>query len=244
MIDPFDGRPRFPGRPVPEDAIGDPFEPQVGPRPESNLRDEDLDTVTKTGTTIVGITTDEGVVMASDMRASLAGRIVTNKSFQKVAEIQPNAALSMSGSVGGAQSFVRTLRAEANLYEARRDEYMSIGALATMASNLLRGGPFFIVVPILAGVDDDGSHVYSLDPSGSSLEDDYTANGSGMPYALGVLEQGYDDDLTMDEAVTVAAQAIQSASERDTGSGNGIHVTRITRNEVDIAGYADVKELL
>ena len=244
MSNPHDNVP-FSSRPsLPDESVGNPYEPQVGPLPESNVSEADLDNVTKTGTTIVGITTEDGVVMASDMRASLGGRIVSNKNVQKVEEIQPNAALTMSGSVGGAQSYVRSLRAEANLFEARRGKYMSINALATMGSNLLRGGPFFLVAPLLAGVDDEGSHVYSLDPSGSSLADDYSAQGSGMPYALGVLEQEYRDDLPMSEGVTVAAQAIQSATERDTASGNGIHITKITREAVDIVGYTDFEELL
>ncbi|MGB9966079.1 archaeal proteasome endopeptidase complex subunit beta [Halobacterium sp. CBA1126] len=221
-----------------------PYEPEVGSLPDGDRSGADDEYVNKTGTTIVGLTTQDGVVMASDMRASLGGRVVSNKDVQKVEEIQPNAALSMSGSVGGAQSFIRSLRAEANLYEARRGEYMSVNALATMASNLLRGGPFFRVVPILGGVDDDGGHVYSLDPSGSSLSDNYTAQGSGMPYALGVLEQEFSEDLTTDEAVTVAAQAIDSASERDTASGNGIHVTKITRENVEIIGHKDVDDVL
>lgn len=244
MFDPGDGTDFSRTAPRLEDDVGSPYEPQVGPMPENDLSPDDLENVTKTGTTIVGITTADGVVMTSDMRASLGGRVVSNKSVKKVEEIQPNAALSMSGSVGGAQSYIRTLRAESNLYEARRGEYMSINALATMASNLLRGGPFFMVVPLLAGVDDDGAHVYTLDPSGSSLADDYAAQGSGMPYALGVLEQEYTADLTMDEAVRVGAQAIQSASERDTASGNGIHVTKITRNAVEIEGHTDLEDVL
>ena len=243
MFDPHEDA--FPSRPSPlEDRVGNPYEPQAGPLPESDLTEEELENVTKTGTTIVGVTTEDGVVMTSDKRASLGGRVVSNKNVQKVEEIQPNAALSMSGSVGGAQSYVRSLRAEANLYEARRGEYMSIHALATMGSNLLRGGPFFLVSPLLAGVDDEGSHVYSLDPSGASLEDEYSAQGSGMPYALGVLEQEYREDLTMDEAVTVGAKAIQSSTERDTASGNGIHITKITRDNVEIVGYADIEEIL
>ncbi|MDR5657420.1 archaeal proteasome endopeptidase complex subunit beta [Halodesulfurarchaeum sp. HSR-GB] len=229
---------------VPDLEVGDPYAPELGSFPESDVSEADLENVTKTGTTIVGVTTPEGVVMGSDMRASLGGRIVSNKDVQKVEEIQQNAALSMSGSVGGAQSYIRSLRAEASLYEARRGENMSIHALATMASNLLRGGPFFRVVPLLAGMDEKGAHVYSLDPTGSSLADDYSAQGSGMPYALGVLEQEYTDDLTMDEAVTVAARAIDSATERDTASGNGIHITKISREAVDIVGHKDVNDLL
>lgn len=224
--------------------VKNPYEPELGSLPQNNMTSEDMDNVNKTGTTIVGLTTEDGVVMASDMRASLGGRVISNKNVQKVEEIQPNAALSISGSVGGAQSFVRSLRAEANLYEARRGEYMSLQALSTLASNMLRGGPFFIVVPILAGVDDDGPVVYGLDPSGASMSDDYTAQGSGMPYAYGLLESEYRDDMSMDEAVQAAAQAIKSASERDTASGNGIHITKITRNNVDIVGHKDVDEVL
>jgi len=226
------------------DNTPNPYEPEVGSFPESDLSQTDMDKVNKTGTTIVGITTEDGVLMASDMRASLGGRVVSNKNVQKVEEIQPNAALSISGSVGGSQSFIRSLRAEANLYEARRGEYMSIDALSTMASNLLRGGPFFVVVPILAGVDEEGGHVFSLDPSGSSLSDKYTAQGSGMPYALGVLEQEFSEDLTMDEAERIGAQAVKSASERDTASGNGVHITKITEDGVEIVGHKEFDDLL
>ncbi|MFC3476161.1 archaeal proteasome endopeptidase complex subunit beta [Halobacterium litoreum] len=226
------------------DDTPNPYEPEVGSLPENDVSKADMENVNKTGTTIVGITTEDGVLMASDMRASLGGRVISNKNVQKVEKIQPNAALSISGSVGGSQSFIRSLRAEANLYEARRGEYMSINALSTMASNLLRGGPFFLVVPILGGVDEDGAHVYSLDPGGSSMSDEYTAQGSGMPYALGVLEQEFTDDLTMDEAEQVGARAIQSASERDTASGNGIHITRITEDGIDIVGHKELDDLL
>ncbi|MFW6384474.1 MAG: archaeal proteasome endopeptidase complex subunit beta [Halodesulfurarchaeum sp.] len=244
MFDPHESLPSAGDIETPSLDVEDPYEPRLGSPPESPIDEADLENVTKTGTTIVGITTPDGVVMGSDMRASLGGRIVSNKNVQKVEEIQQNAALSMSGSVGGAQSYIRSLRAEASLYEARRGEHMSIKALATMASNLLRGGPFFMVVPILAGMDDEGAHVYSLDPSGSSLADEYTAQGSGMPYALGVLEQEYAEDLTMDEAETVAARAVEAASERDTASGNGVHLTRVTREAVEVVGHKSFADLV
>ncbi|MGB9985982.1 archaeal proteasome endopeptidase complex subunit beta [Salarchaeum japonicum] len=226
-----------------EDPTQNPYEPQVGELPQNDMTESEVNQI-ESETTIVGIAADDGVIMASDQRASLGGRVIYNKDVQKVEEIQENAALAISGSVGGAQSFIRSLRAEANLYEARRGEKMSISALATISANMLRGGPFFVVVPILGGVDEEGSHVYSLDPGGSSMQDDYTAQGSGMPYALGSLENNYRDDLTMDEAETVAAQAVKAASERDAASGNGIHITRITEDNVEIVGHEDFDALL
>ena len=224
-------------------AETDPFGPELGSLPESDLSRGDVET-TETGTTIVALATEDAVVMGADQRASLGGRIVSNKNVEKIKQIQPNAALSISGSVGGAQSFIRALKAETNLYETRRGEYMSIDALATYASNLLRGGPYFAVVPLLAGVDDDGGHVYSLDPTGSSLADDYAVGGSGMTFAMGVLEQEYEEGLTVDEGASVVAQAVQSATERDTASGNGIHIARISRDAVEMTGYEDVEDAI
>lgn len=224
-------------------ADSNPYEPEFGPLPESDLSHADVETI-ETGTTIVGVAAEDGVAMVSDQRASLAGRIVSNKNVQKIEEIQPNAALSISGSVGGAQAFIRALQAETNLYEARRGEYMDLDALSTYASLLLRGGPYFIVSPLLGGVDDEGGHVYSLDPTGASLSDDYTASGSGMTFALGVLEQEYEEDLGLDDSVSIAARAVRSATERDTASGDGLHVARITREEVAITAYEDFDEVV
>ena len=219
----------------------DPYEPEVGSLPDRS--EQDTEKVNKTGTTTIGITTSDGVVIATDMRASLGGRFVSNKNVQKVEEIHPTAALTLVGSVGGAQSFIRSLRAEVNLYEARRGENMSMQALSTLAGNFARGGPFFAINPILGGVDDDGHHVYSIDPAGGVMKDDYTVTGSGLTVAYGTLEDRYEDDMNNEEAKEVAAAAINAAAERDTGSGNGIYLADVTSEGVDIEGY-DFDDLL
>ncbi|MEF8871347.1 MAG: archaeal proteasome endopeptidase complex subunit beta [Haloarculaceae archaeon] len=215
-------------------AVQDPYEPELGSLPSG---DRDEETVNKTGTTTIGISTAEGVVIATDMRASLGGRFVSNKNVQKVEQIHPTAALTLVGSVGGAQSFIRTLRAEVNLYEARRGTDMSMQALSTLAGNFARGGPFLAINPILGGIDDDGSHVYSIDPAGGVMEDDYTITGSGLTVAYGTLEDRYEEDMTNEEAQHAAAAGIKAAAERDTGSGNGIYIAEVTEEGVDISDY-------
>ena len=217
-----------------------PYEPELG---GFEGVDESDETVNKTGTTTVGIATDDGVAIATDMRASLGGRFVSNKDVQKVEQIHPTAALTLVGSVGGAQSFVRTLRAEASLYETRRDQPMEIPALATLAGNFARGGPFRAIRPILGGVDDDGSHVYSLDPAGGVMADDYTVTGSGMQLAYGVLENDYEAGLAVEDATSLAARAVEAAVERDTGSGNGVYLATVTDEGVDIRGHEDFDEV-
>ncbi len=234
---------RQPDPPSLDPSGPDPFEPELGTL-ESPVDQEDLENVNSTGTTTTGLTTADGVVIATDMRASLAGRFVSNKNVQKVEQVHPTAALTLVGSVGGAQSFISNLRAEVDLYEARRGEDMSIEALATLAGNFARGGPFFAINPILGGVDDEGHHVYSIDPAGGVMSDDYTVTGSGLQLAYGTLEQEYEEGLSNEEAKTIAARAIKSAVERDTGSGNGVFLAEITDEGVDIQGHKDFDEVL
>ena len=214
-----------------------PYDPEIAPSDWGEHAGQDEENVNKTGTTTVGIATDDGVVIATDRRASLAGRFVSNKNVVKVEQIHPSAAMTLVGSVGGAQSFISSLRAEVNLYEARRDQDMSMEALSTLAGNFARGGAFFAINPILGGVDDEGSHVYSIDPAGGVMADDYTVTGSGMQVAYGYLEQAWHEDMTMSEARSAAAKAVISAAERDTGSGNGLVLCEITEGDVDITEY-------
>ena len=225
-------------------APADPYAPELGSLPDGPAAGEADDTVTKTGTTTVGLATDEGVLIATDRRASLGGRFVSSKQVVKVEQIHPTAAITLVGSVGGAQSFLRSLRSEANLYEQRRGETMSIDALATLASNFARGGPFMAIHPVLGGVDEEGSHVYTIDPAGGLMADDYAVTGSGMQLAYGTIEGQYDPEMSLDEAEELAARAVQAASERDTGSGNGIVVARVTEEGVETAAYEDAAELL
>ena len=220
------------------------FGPELG---EFDGRDEraagGTDDEMKTGTTTVGISAEDGVVLATDMRASM-GNMVSSKDVQKVEEIHPTAALTIAGGVSAAQSLISSLRAEVRLYAARRGEDMSMQALSTLTANLLRSGAFFIVVPILGGVDAEGGHVYSFDAIGGVSEEEYTVSGSGSQFALGVLEQEFHEGLSVDEAKTLATQSIKSATERDTASGNGINVAVVTEDGVDVTRHKDLEELL
>jgi proteasome beta subunit len=222
----------------------DVFSPELGEFSNAEQRAEGMgDQETKTGTTTVGLKTSEGVVLATDMRASL-GRMVSSKDVQKVEEIHPTGALTIAGSVSAAQSLISSIRAEVRLYEARRGEDMSMQALSTLLGNFLRSGAFYIVQPILGGVDEEGPHIYSIDPAGSILEEEYTVTGSGSQYALGVLEQEYNEELSIEEAKTVAARSIKSAVERDLASGNGINVCVVTEDGVEISQHKDFDDVL
>lgn len=201
----------------------------------STERNEQADTgqlTYTTGTTVVGLALDDTAVLAADQRMSLGGRVVASKNMKKVEQVHPTGAVAISGSVGAAQQYIQRLRAEAQLYDSRRSNAMSIDALAQAAGNVIRGTP---VSSILAGVDESGAHLYELDGSGAVVEDTYAAGGSGMQVAYGVLEREFDADAGREAAVQAAVDAVEAASERDTASGNGVHVATIDGSGVNIA---------
>jgi proteasome beta subunit len=89
-----------------------------------------------------------------------------------------------------------------------------------------------ITQTIVGGVDEEGASLYVLDVVGSLIPDKYAAVGSGSEIALGVLEQGFKDDITMKDAKDLVTRAIKSAVSRDVLSGDGVDFLFITKEGI------------
>ncbi|AIY90817.1 Proteasome subunit beta, archaeal [Geoglobus acetivorans] len=182
------------------------------------------------GTTTVGIVCRDGVVMATEKRATM-GHFIASKRARKIYQVSDRVAMTTAGSVGDAQFLARLIKVEMNLYEAQKEKRPTVRAIATMTSNLLHSTRYFpyLVQLLIGGVDENGASVFSIDPIGGAIEEtDIVATGSGSPMAYGVLEDAYTEGLTVDEAVELAVRAINSAMKRDSASGDGIDVVKIT----------------
>ena len=104
---------------------------------------------------------------------------------------------------------------------------MTVKGAATLTANILVGRPHYVQL-LIVGVDDSGSSVYSIDSAGGSIPDAYCATGSGSPYMYGVLEDQYEDGMSSDGALRVAAKALLASAQRDAASGNGMDLAVIT----------------
>lgn len=184
----------------------------------------------KTGTTTLGMVCKEGVVIATEQRATM-GTLIAHKATKKLYKIDEHLALATAGLVGDLQVLARYLNAEANLYRLKRTVRMPVKSAATLMSNIMNQRKFapYYVQLILGGYDDTGGYVYSLDAAGGAIPDKYTAGGSGSPYVFGVLEDNYKDDITADEGIDLAVRAITAAKNRDSASGGMISVAVITK---------------
>jgi len=184
----------------------------------------------KSGTTTAGIVTKEGVVLATEHRATI-DTFIAHKTAKKLYRLDYNLGMTTAGLVGDLQYLVRYMRAEISLYRIRRDMYMPVGAAATLLSNILNERKFapYYVGLIIGGFDNKGCHVYSIDAAGGAIEDKYASVGSGSSFVYGVLEDRWKDNLKLDEGINLAIRGINAAMRRDAASGDGISVAIITR---------------
>lgn len=198
------------------------------------------------GTTTVGLVCKDGVVVATEKRATM-GNLIASRRAKKIYQVADRVAMTTAGSVGDAQYLARIIKAEANLYEIRKERPVTVKAIATLTSNILNSYRFFpyLVQLLIGGVDYEGCSIYSIDPIGGAIEEkDIVATGSGSFTAYGVLEDRFSPDMNVDDAVELAVRAIYSAMKRDSASGDGIDVVKITEKEYYQFKPEEIEEII
>lgn len=187
------------------------------------------------GTTTVGLVFRDGVVLATEKRATM-GNLVASRKAKKVYQISDRIGMTTAGGVGDAQQLARLMSVECNLFQVRRARPMNVGAVATLLSNYLnqnRYYPFFVQL-LVGGVDETGPSMFSVDAlGGATKEEEIVATGSGSPIAYGVLEDQYRRDMKEKDAVDLAIRALKAAMRRDIGSGEDISIVVITKDKYE-----------
>ncbi|MGD1004023.1 MAG: archaeal proteasome endopeptidase complex subunit beta [Methanoregulaceae archaeon] len=198
------------------------------------------------GTTTIGLVFLDGVILATEKRATM-GFMIASKKAKKVYQVADRIGMTTAGGVGDAQQIARILTVECSLYQIRRGRPITVGAAATLLSNYLNQNRYFpyYVQLLVGGVDEHGPSVYSVDAlGGSTKEEEIVSTGSGSPMAYGVLEDRFKTGLKEDEAIDLTIRGLIAAMKRDAGSGEGIHVVVITKDKYQELGEDKLKQYL
>ncbi|KAI7998515.1 Proteasome subunit beta type-7-A [Camellia lanceoleosa] len=186
----------------------------------------------KTGTTIVGLIFQDGVILGADTRAT-EGPIVADKNYEKIHFMAPNIYCC------GGQTAADTEAATGNFnfytwsgsildYRYHTGRESSV----VTALTLLRSHPFSYqgrvsAALVLGGVDVTGPHLYTT----NTLP--FATMGSGSLAAMSVFESKYREGLTRDEGVKLVTKAICSDIFNDLGSGSNVDVCVITKGQTE-----------
>ena len=182
------------------------------------------------GATAVGITFDGGVVFASEKRIAF-GNFLVSKSTKKTFPITSNVGATCAGLVADMQILTLQISALAKIRKMDLKRDVPPNTIAKMMSNMMYERRYFpLLTQVIVGGVVDKPIMYTLDPLGSVLPDQYAAVGTGAEMALGVLDPQFKENMTKDEAIDLAKRAVRSAALRDSASGDGLDVLVITKD--------------
>jgi len=178
------------------------------------------------GTTIVALRGSFGAVMAGDRRATM-GNVISQRDIEKVFQADEHSTIGIAGTAGLAVELVRLFQVELEHYEKIEGLQLSLDGKANRLSALLRGNlgmamQGLAVVPMFAGYDLDRGRgrIFSYDVTGGRYEEhDYHAVGSGGFFAKGSLKKMYRENMTAEQAVMIALEALYDAADDDSATG-------------------------
>ena len=184
------------------------------------------------GTTIVAVVHSTGVLMAGDRRATM-GNVIAQRDIEKVFPGDDYSCVGIAGTAGLAVEMVRLFQVELEHYEKLEGATMSLEGKANRLSTLIRGNlgmamQGLAVVPLFAGYDlrSGQGRIFSYDVTGGRYEEhSFHAVGSGSVFARGALKKRYRDDVTAQDAVRLAVDALYDAADDDSATG-GPDLTR------------------
>jgi proteasome beta subunit len=203
------------------------------------------------GTTILALKYREGVVIAGDRQAT-EGYQVSSRRIEKVFKADDHSAIAIAGVAGPCLEMAKLFEVELAHYEKLEGAPLSLEGKANKLSQMVKANlPLamqgLIVIPIFVGYDPRKGEgkIFKYDLTGGRYEEtDFHATGSGGREARAAMKSLFRPDMTEDEAIAVALEALIDAADEDVGTGGPDFVRGIfpTVKLAVAAGLRDVPE--
>jgi proteasome alpha subunit len=173
----------------------------------------------KRGTTTVGLKYRGGVLLIVDKR--IASRLIIPESIDKVYKIDDHIGFATSGLVADARQLVARARAECQINRITYSDKVPVDILTKKICNFKQsftqyGGtrPFGTAL-LIAGVDDNGIHLYETDPSGAYQSYHAGAVGRGRNTVVEYFESKWRKNMTQNAAIKLGLEALRSSLDDD-----------------------------
>jgi proteasome beta subunit len=182
------------------------------------------------GATVVGISYNDGVLLAAEKRVSF-GNFVVNKNIKKTFPVTDHVGAACAGMVADMQVLVRQVEALAKIRRLETRRNVPPNSIAKLMSVIMFERRYFpLLTQVIVGGINEKPEIYTLDPLGSVLPDDYAAVGTGAEMALGIMDAEFKPNMSEEKVRELATRAIRGAIQRDTSSGEGIDILYMTRS--------------
>lgn len=201
------------------------------------------------GTIAVGVKCKDGIIIAVEEKPR---KLQISNTAQKIFQIDDHVGVAAAGYIPDARSQVDNARFFSQSNKMVYDEPVEVETIAKHLADQCQqytqyaGVRPYGVALILGGVVNNKPELYLTDPSGTYISYDAIAIGSGSEQVTDFLEKTYNENLSLDDAATLATAGIYLSSEDKEGTSH-IRMARIKKetglyelvSEEQIAKYAN-----
>nr|XP_046236734.1 proteasome subunit beta type-6 [Scatophagus argus] len=187
-----------------------------------------------TGTTIMAVEYDRGVVIGADSRTT-TGAYIANRVTDKLTPIHDRIFCCRSGSAADTQAIADVVTYQLGFHSIELDE----PPLVETAANLFRASCYRYREELTAGIlvagwdRRKGGQVYSVPIGGMLVRQPVSVGGSGSTYIYGFMDSNYKPGLSKEQCLELTAAALSLAMERDGSSGGVIRLATISEEGVE-----------
>ncbi|XP_073331719.1 proteasome subunit beta type-6 [Pagrus major] len=187
-----------------------------------------------TGTTIMAVEYDGGVVIGADSRTT-TGAYIANRVTDKLTPIHDRIFCCRSGSAADTQAIADVVTYQLGFHSIELDE----PPLVETAANLFKASCYRYREELSAGIlvagwdRRKGGQVYCVPIGGMLVRQPVSVGGSGSTYIYGFMDSNYKPGMGKEQCLELAAAALSLAMERDGSSGGVVRLASISEEGVE-----------
>lgn len=187
-----------------------------------------------TGTTIMAVEYDGGVIIGADSRTT-TGAYIANRVTDKLTRVTDKIYCCRSGSAADTQAIADIVAYELSLHQMEIEEEPLVKTAATLFQRLCYNYRDQLTAGIIcAGWDRKvGPQVYSIPLGGMCVRQSCAIGGSGSTYIYGYVDANFRKDMTKEECQEFVKTAISLAILRDGSSGGVVRLASITADGIE-----------
>ena len=201
----------------------------------------------KRGTTCLGITFKEGVLLATIKPSTT---LMVSESVEKIFQIDDHIGAVAAGLLADARVLMNQARIRAQVHRITYEEPIDIWSLAKVVgdrmqlSTLYAGLRPFGVAFLIGGVDKTGIHLIESDPSGMLYEWKAYSIGKGSVIANKILKQKWKEGMSEKEAIKLAQNIIAKTEKEKDGGLLDIAIIRTKDKKFRRLSFEEIKKIL
>jgi len=187
-----------------------------------------------TGTTLVAMEFEGGVVVGADSRTSM-GTYVSNRVTDKLTPVTDSIFVCRSGSAADTQAVTEIVRYKLNILEIEQGRKATVRDAAMCFREIIYEYRDSLMAGlIVAGWDNIlGGQVYSIPIGGMVVRQKISMGGSGSTFLYGMADYQYKESMTQAECEELVLQCVTQAIRRDGSSGGCCRLATVSQAGVE-----------